>query len=299
MLFSELVGLFLKYNEQHRAPRTAEFYALQLGKVAKRYGHLQAMELQPWHLLELRETWHLVLAVQRLYRWAVDEKGILAVNPMLKLKRPRLGARKRVLSARDLAKVLRCCRADFRRLMIAARETAGRPGEMRELTWEDLRWRGPSAAQAVELEAGRAWFELVEYKGRTRRSDATETRVIPISARLGRLLVRLGRRSPREGLIFKTVNGLAWNRNSLRWRMKRVRERSKLPERIHGERIVCYTVRHSTATNLAALGMQTSILQLLLGHADISTTQRYVHLRKRHLLEAWKRFHERPQGPTN
>lgn len=288
MLFRDLMNLFNRHNEQNRKPRTAEFYAAQLAKVADRYGHVDAVELRPYHLLELKGTWHLLMSVQRLYRWANEEAEILQCNPMAKMKRPRLGCRKRVLTERDRAILLRASRADFRRFLIASLEAAARPQELRELEWTDLRWPGGFQALQESLKAGQAYFELLEYKGRERRADPDEPRIIPVSPRLGRLLWRLARGKPLTGLVFLTDRDQAWTRNSLRLRMKRLRKRVDLPLSVKGERIVCYTMRHSSATKLATLGMQTSILQLLLGHASIRTTQRYLHFRKAHLIDAWR-----------
>lgn len=292
MLFAQLVVLFHLFNTKNRAPRTAEFYDGQLKKLLPSLGGLDCLELRPYHLLELKSTWHLVLSLQRLYRWAVEEQQILPTNPLLKLVRPRLGARSRTLTPLEGLRFLRASRLDFRRFLFAARETAARPQELRTLEWPQLRWEGGFPALEGALRAGECYFELLDYKGKNRRTDPGETRIIPVSPRLGRLLWRLARGHSLQGLIFRTDKGKHWTRNSLRLRMGRVRQRVDVPLTAGGEKIVCYSWRHSTATELAGQGMQTSILQLLLGHAHIKTTQRYLHVRKKHLLDAWRIYHQ-------
>lgn len=299
MLFAEVCSAFFLFNRQNRKPRTAEFYEGQLKRLLPKIGHIDAMDVRPYHLLDWRQTWHLIWSVQRLYSWAAAEMKMLPSNPLAELKRPDLGKRKRVLSPREIALALRASKRDFRRFILAARECVARPQEVRELEWSHLRWQGGFRERDAALRSGAAYFELAEYKGRERRKDPDEPRIIPISPRLGRLLARLARNRSMCGLIFTTSKGKPWDRNSLRERMRRVRRRINVPLAVKGEKVVCYTLRHSGATNLAAAGMQTSVLQLLLGHADIKTTQRYLHVRKQHLLDAWKRHCDGQNPPTN
>lgn len=293
MRLRDLAELFFSYNAANRRPRTVEFYRTRLALFVAKYGDQEAETLRPFHVLAFRCTWHLVLSVQRLFRWAADEQEILAANPMLKLRRPRLGARRRTLTRAELMRVFRASRPAFRRFLMALRETAARPQEIRELDWKDIRWNGDYRALAGELAAGRCYFQLSDYKGRSRRADTTEPRLIPVSPRLGRTLARLAVGRPLAGRVFVTEAGAGWNRNSLRLRMRRTLIKAGLADTVRGERIVCYSMRHTAATDLAGRGMQTSVLQQLLGHANIRTTQRYVHFQQRHLIEQWEQFHKR------
>jgi integrase/recombinase XerC len=75
----------------------------------------------------------------------------------------------------------------------------------------------------------------------------------------------------------------------VRWIIARYAERSGLPKNIHP-----HALRHSFATHLVNSGCDVRLVQELLGHSSISTTQRYTHVDMERLKKVYARSH--PHG---
>ena len=59
-----------------------------------------------------------------------------------------------------------------------------------------------------------------------------------------------------------------------------------------------HTLRHSFATHLLDNGADLRVIQEMMGHANISSTDRYMHVSKAHIQKAFDAFHPSNQlGP--
>ncbi len=92
----------------------------------------------------------------------------------------------------------------------------------------------------------------------------------------------------RGGPLFLSVQGRRMSRQQA-WRVVR----SAARQAALADRISPHTLRHSFATHLLEGGADLRVVQELLGHASISTTQLYTHLTGERIREVYARAHPR------
>lgn len=94
-------------------------------------------------------------------------------------------------------------------------------------------------------------------------------------------------RSP--GTVFLTRRGTPFAAVTLWLRIKRRAQRAQI-----GRNLTPHMLRHSFATHLLEHGADLRIIQELLGHANISTTEIYTHVASNRLREVHRKYHPRP-----
>jgi integrase/recombinase XerD len=92
---------------------------------------------------------------------------------------------------------------------------------------------------------------------------------------------------PQSDHVFLNQQGKPLSRQSVWKCLKKLAQQAGLPP------LSPHVLRHSFATHLIESGMNLRVLQILLGHQDLSTTQIYTHLHPEHLKTAHRRFHPR------
>ena len=141
--------------------------------------------------------------------------------------------------------------------------------------------------EQLHLEAG---FINVIGKG-------NKERVVPVGSKATDALNRYinaegGRRKNVEphspANVFLTTRGTAFSSSTM-W--KRITSRVK--ERCMSRNITPHMLRHSFATHLLEHGADLRVIQELLGHANISTTEVYTHVSSSRLRDVHRKFHPR------
>jgi len=101
----------------------------------------------------------------------------------------------------------------------------------------------------------------------------------------GRRELLKGRASPR---LFLNARGGALSRVGFWKILKQHARKANLPRTLSP-----HVLRHSFATHLLERGADLRAIQLMLGHADLSTTQIYTHVLETRLRSVYDRFHPR------
>lgn len=142
-----------------------------------------------------------------------------------------------------------------------------------------------------------AKFENLDFEDAFLRvsGKGNKTRLIPVGARaINALCDYLKNERPAlvkkktSSHIFLSIRGGPLSPDRVR---QIVRERAKaagLPQKIYP-----HLLRHSFATHLLENGADLRVIQELLGHADISTTQIYTHVDQKHLKAVHAKHHPR------
>ena len=93
-----------------------------------------------------------------------------------------------------------------------------------------------------------------------------------------------------EGSLFISRKGRALSVPGLRWIIGQYARQSGLGKNIHP-----HSLRHSFATHMVNAGCDIRIVQEMLGHASLSTTQRYTHVNIEGLKRVYKKAHPHAQ----
>ena len=120
-------------------------------------------------------------------------------------------------------------------------------------------------------------------------------RIVPIGKTASSLMKRYLKeirpqllKESKETTVFLSKTGRPLNRERIWAIVKDAAKRAGIVKNIHP-----HTLRHSFASHLLENGADLRIIQEMLGHADISTTQIYTHIDERRLLNVHKQFHPR------
>ena len=240
--------------------------------------------LRTHHLVAVDFTNAFVRVLKRVYKWGVEE-DLIPKDPFAKLTIPPCGRRERVLTRSELRRLYLVAPRAFRRLLFVQMGTIARPGEIRQLVWGQIDWQN----RVIILD---------KFKGQKRRADKLRARPIPLTRSVLRLLRNLHRKSPDQsptGRVFRSPRyGKPWTPNGVRCAMRTARKRAGLDG--GGERVVCYHLRHTGATNAIRAGVELKLVAEVMGHARSTTTERYVHLNTSDVVSAIDRVSARPRS---
>lgn len=209
-----------------------------------------------------------VASLRGFFKW-ISAMGILQKNPASTLEQPKVPQRlPKVVSIKEIEEILHSDLSDLEKVIIELLYSCGlRVSELVNLKIND-----------IDLNS-----KYVRCFGK-----GSKERIIPIGDKAKAAIQSY---LPEREFVLKkynlttkkmllTDNGKFVNRQFV---YSLIHDRGKL---IH-KNISPHTLRHSFATHLLENGADLRIVQELLGHSDVSTTQLYTHISKKRLKEVY------------
>lgn len=225
---------------------------------------------EDWRPLKRATVARKAAALRRFYGFLADE-GLRGDDPSAALPRPG--------SERTLPKVLDHGAIDALFAEVGRRVAVGKPEALRLSALIELLYgSGLRATELVSLPrhaiAPDRPFLILKGKG-------GRERLAPISDRARAAVAAWAGQVPRES-VWLFPSG---KRHLSRVRLYQLVRELAAAAGIPPERISPHVLRHAFATHLLEGGADLRVVQMLLGHADIATTQIYTHVDSRRLIE--------------
>ena len=150
-----------------------------------------------------------------------------------------------------------------------------------------LRISEVTGARLENLSLEEGWIRIT--------GKGNKTRLVPVGAAALEALRRWLDVARPKLVGPKTQSYVLLNRNGGKLTTARVWQIVKERARLAGieSNVYPHLLRHSFATHLLGNGADLRVIQELLGHADIATTQIYTHVDQKHLRDVHRRFHPR------
>jgi integrase/recombinase XerD len=262
------------------SPRTIDTYVRCVAAFASHFKrspeHLGGEEIRQYqlHLLEQRASWarfnQSVSALRLLYRVSLNKPDLVRMIPYG--KKPR--ALPCVLSTDEVRRLFDAVGDPFYLMIFQTTYAAG------------LRVSEVVRLKVTDIDSQRMALHVRCAKGQ-------KDRLVPLSeVLLGRLRQYWSQHRPNDWLF----PGQSSGEHISTGQVQRICHRAVLAAGIT-KKASMHTLRHSYATHLLESGTDLARLQKLLGHNQMSTTLRYIHLQQSHLLGVVSPLDNLPASP--
>jgi integrase/recombinase XerD len=227
-----------------------------------------------------RSSARFLSCVRGFYHYLLRE-GSLSLDPTLDVDSPRLG--RPLPKALSEAEVDRLLQAPDLDVVLELRDRT-----MLELLYAcGLRVSELTSLQMVQLSMNQG---VVRVFGK-----GSKERLVPVGEEALRWLQRY-LAGPRAELLkdipcealFPSRRGTQMTRQTFWYRIKIYAERADIKKHLSP-----HTLRHAFATHLLNHGADLRVVQMLLGHSDLSTTQIYTHVAQQRMQELHEQHHPR------
>jgi integrase/recombinase XerC len=272
------VGVFLRFLAEYRggAPSLATLGGLELADFRAWLSHLARAGLAA------PSRGRALAAVRNLFRW-LDRSG--------RLHNPAVSAVATPRSKRPVPRPLTI--ADAKLVLDEARDDADEPwiGARDRALFTLLYGCGLRISEGLSL----THRDLPLGDSLRVRGKGDKERLVPVLPAVRRAMDAYLALCPHPALaeapVFRGVRGGPLNPAQAQKRMRDLRHLLGLPDSV-----TPHALRHSFATHLLSDGADLRAIQELLGHASLSTTQRYTEVDSVRLMEVYAKAHPRAKG---
>ncbi|MEY3106945.1 MAG: site-specific tyrosine recombinase XerD [Pseudomonadota bacterium] len=227
-----------------------------------------------------RSTARILSSLRRFYGYYIRENDILS-DPTLLIESPHIGRTLPVsLSELDVE------------LLLSAPEVSNTNGFRDKTMLEMLYATGLRVSELVGLK-----FEQISFRQGVVRiiGKGNKERLVPVGEEAMSWLEAYMNQARKTILggrqcdyLFVTNRGDCMTRQAFWHIIKRHAKKAGISKELSP-----HTLRHAFATHLLNHGADLRVVQLLLGHSDLSTTQIYTHIARERLKEIHSKFHPR------
>jgi len=240
-----------------------------------------AYQAQLAHLNRAKSTTARIISSLRRFYDFLQQAKLLAPNPMARISDPKLD--KNIPSSLSLEQV--------DALLSAPNEDD--PLELRDKAMLELLYAtGLRVTELVSLTMDQLSLEqgVVRVVGK-----GGKERLVPMGEQAVECILQYltqARSSLLKGasdVVFPSKRGVQMTRQTFWYRVKHYAQLAGINNQLSP-----HTLRHAFATHLVNFGADLRVVQLLLGHSDLSTTQIYTHVAKARLQELHQAHHPRP-----
>ncbi len=295
--FEEVFANYLRY-ERNMSPETIRAYEKDLHQFLRYFSKDDGDPVNPAEIntLQIREylaylkeknyektTVVRKLATIRSFYKCLLRKGFIAANPLADIPTPKVEKKiPHFLGTEEVEKLLNAPQGTGfqpvrdRAILETLYSTGLRVSELTSLNVEDIDFTG----------------EVIKARGKGRRE-----RLVPIgSFAIGAIKRYVDLRAQVPRINEKDPNALFLNRFGDRLSSRSIRKIIDKYIKVTGlnEKTSPHTLRHSFATHLLNRGANIRLVQELLGHKHLSTTQIYTHITTDAVKRAYEEAHPRP-----
>lgn len=326
----DFVNQYLEIQKDLLAPTTYSYYKRTIEIfILPMLGHFKLKEIMPNHvqqfinnLLKSPKTYQngkeningetlsnssvrrYLTVLQSVLNLAV-KLGLISESPAKaeKITIPKVqNPKTEIFTKQEAAEMISCLQKEpiqFQVLIQLAIFAGARRGELVGLKFSDVDYN----SRTITIQ--RSAYKLKNQPASTKPPKDYETRVVTINETCCELLRSLKRDKERrakrrgadrwvdEGWIFTQANGTMMNPTTPSAQFTKFLKRNNLRHRKF------HSLRHTSATLLLYAGVDIKQVQGRLGHSDISTTNKYLHLIKSADAEAVDKLDKMLKFPTN